>query len=67
MILAVILTVLALGAVWVYAVPLAQNAVPASWQTNRFAQIAITGAFLLLTVAIVGFVLKRVARPIASV
>jgi hypothetical protein len=59
-ILAVLLTVAALGGVWVFLVPSVQSQIPATWQQNKFAQVVITGGFLLITVLVVSFVLKRV-------
>jgi hypothetical protein len=60
MIVAILITVFALGGVWIYLIPLLQSAVPASFSANKWAQIAITGGFLLIAVWIVGFVVKAV-------
>jgi hypothetical protein len=59
MLLAVVLTVLGLGALWVYGAPLAQGFIPASWQQNKIGQVAVTGGLLLIAVLIVTAVLKR--------
>lgn len=60
MIGAVLVTVAALGIVWVYLIPLLQGAIPSQYTGNKWVQLALTGAFLLLTVFIVGKVVKAV-------
>jgi len=62
-IFAILFAVLGLGAFWVYVVPALQNYVPASFSTNRWAQLAVTGAFLFITVLVVGAVLKFMKVP----
>lgn len=37
------------GAIWVYIVPTLQSYVPTSITANKYAQVAIAGAFILLT------------------
>lgn len=66
MLVAVILTSLALGAAWVYAVPPIQAAVngalPASVTSNKIANIAMTGLMILASVWIVSLVAKGFVR-----
>lgn len=60
MLLAVLLTVFALGGVWTYLIPYLQSAVPASYVSNKWVQIGFIGTLLLITVWIVGVVTKAV-------
>ena len=66
MIFALLLTVGLLGSIWVFGIPLIQAQVPSSWTQNKWAQIAFTGAFLLLTVFVASAILKGVgAKSVA--
>lgn len=60
MIFAIVITALALGGVWVYLIPLLQNQIPASFSSNKIAQILIMGGLILVAVWVVGFVVKSV-------
>jgi hypothetical protein len=60
MFLWIIITVFALGAFWVYITPFIQAQIPASVTTNKWMQIAVTGALILLAVFIVSRVVKTV-------
>lgn len=60
MLLAILITVFALGTVWVYVIPMLQGFVPASVTSNKLAMVAATGLFLLITVWIVSVIVKAV-------
>ena len=71
MILAILITVFALGAAWVYLIPTLQSGatgfLPSGFASNKWVQIVLVGAFLLITVWIVGFVVKAVGvKAVAS-
>lgn len=59
MLIAVIISAFALGAVWVYIIPMIQQYVPGALTTNKWASIAVTGVFILLAVWIVSVVVKQ--------
>lgn len=66
MLFAVVLASAALGAVWVYVVPMIQNAltgvIPASYTSNKVFQVVSAGLMILVAVWIVSFVAKGVAK-----
>ena len=67
MIVAIIITIALLGIVWTYGIPLLQGAVPAQFTQNKWMQLAVTGGFLLLTVFVVGLVVKATGvKDVAS-
>jgi hypothetical protein len=60
MIGAILVTVALLAAFWIYVIPLLQGAIPASITQNKWMQFAVTGLLLLVTVWVVGMVVKAV-------
>jgi hypothetical protein len=60
MFLALLLLIALLGSIWTFGVPYVRTFVPATWQSNMWAQVAFTGLFLLLTVWLAGVVVRTV-------
>lgn len=61
MIFAILVTIGLLGAVWVYLIPMLMGPASSVFGTsasNKWVQLGITGAFLLLTIVVVGFIVK---------
>jgi len=62
MLFAIVLASAALGAVWVYVVPMIQNALtgvlPANITSNKYAQVVTAGLMILVSVWIVSVVAK---------
>lgn len=58
MLIAVIISAFALGAVWVYIIPMIQQYIPGALTSNKWASIAVTGLFILLSVWLVSVVIK---------
>jgi hypothetical protein len=58
MFFALAISALAAGAIWVYVIPSLQNMLPATWTSNQYAQVAITGVFILATVTAMTYVLR---------
>lgn len=58
MLIAVVISAFALGAVWVYLIPMIQQYVPGALTSNKWTSIAVTGVFILLSVWIVSVVVK---------
>lgn len=67
MIGAVLITIALLAGFWVYIVPLLQGAIPSQYTGNKWVQFGITGVLLLVTVLVVGKVIKLAGvKAIAS-
>jgi hypothetical protein len=64
--IAIVVTIFALGALWVYAVPLAQSKVPSTWVATTWGKIAITGVMLFVVVLVVNMVARK-TRIAASI
>lgn len=64
MLFAVLVAVGLLGAFWVYVIPIVQGYIPASFSGSKWGQVATAGAMILLSVWIVGMMVRSTRKVV---